>query len=140
MPQIPNAYYRTSIKALILDEDKKFLLTKAESGKWDFPGGGLDWGEDPREGIIREIREEMGIETTFIAEHPSYFLTCIADEDELGWINNVIYITQLENLDFVLSDECIEIGFFSVEEARKVPLFSNVTKFLELYNPENHVV
>ncbi|OGY35181.1 MAG: hypothetical protein A3E36_00705 [Candidatus Andersenbacteria bacterium RIFCSPHIGHO2_12_FULL_45_11b] len=135
MPQISNAYYRTSVKALVLGEDGTFLLAKAESGKWDLPGGGLDWGEEPQDGIVREIREEMGLETLFVAEHPSYFLACLA---KLGWVNNVLYITQLKHLDFVPSDECIEIRFFSIDDAKKVPLFSNVKKFLELYNPNNH--
>lgn len=29
---------------------------------WDLPGGDLEVGEDPREGILREVKEEVGIE------------------------------------------------------------------------------
>jgi 8-oxo-dGTP diphosphatase len=137
MSEIPNCYYRTSVKALILNEDQKFLLTKAESGRWDLPGGGLDWGEDPRACVSREIKEEMGIATQFVAEHPSYFVAVLAD-DEAGWINNVVYIAKLQHLDFTSSDECLEIRFFSAGEAKEMPLFSNVTKFINMYNPENH--
>lgn len=138
MPEIPNCYYRTSVKALILDEEKNFLLTKAESGRWDLPGGGLDWGEDPRVCVSREIQEEMGIVTEFVAEHPSYFIATRAQGTKYEWINNVIYIAKLQHLHFTPSDECLEIGFFSAEEAKEIPLFSNVTKFIELYDPNNH--
>jgi len=36
--QIPACFYRISIKALILDENGRFLLCREDNGKWDFPG------------------------------------------------------------------------------------------------------
>lgn len=47
--------------------DGRILLTQrlAEShlgGAWEFPGGKVEAGEDPRETVVRECREECAIE------------------------------------------------------------------------------
>lgn len=33
-----------------------------DTGKWTLPGGGLDFGESPEDGAIREAREETGLD------------------------------------------------------------------------------
>ena len=133
---IPPCFYRISIKALILDESGKFLLMKEENWLWDFPGGGLDHGENPLDGIRREIAEEMWLEVVEIMESPTYFLTAKSLRGKP--IANVFYETKVKNLDFTPSSECIEIGFYDIEEAKSLETYSNVQEFLKLYNPDNH--
>lgn len=136
--EIKNGYYRLSVKALIFDETRtKFLLAQEDNGKWELPGGGLDWGEKPEEGIRREIKEEMGLEVTYVASESSYVTTAQRDSDG-AWTANVLYETKLKDLNFIPSSECMGIKFVTKEEASELNLFVTVKKFLEVLDFENH--
>lgn len=43
-------------------------------GDWDMGGGGLEWGEDPTVGVLREVREEYGCEGKINERLPYYSL------------------------------------------------------------------
>ncbi|MDH2414535.1 NUDIX domain-containing protein [Nocardioides sp. CER19] len=63
---------RVASYALILRgraPDQEVLLTRiaphaVHGGKWHLPGGGLDFQEDPRDGLVREVHEETGLAVT----------------------------------------------------------------------------
>lgn len=52
----------------LIDRDGRVLLAQRPEGKsmaglWEFPGGKVEHGETPEEALIRELHEELGIET-----------------------------------------------------------------------------
>ena len=136
--EIKNGYYRLSVKALILDETRtKFLLVQEDNGKWELPGGGLNWGESAQEGITREIKEEMGLNVLNVANQPCYITTAQRDSDKT-WTANVLFETVLENLEFTPSSECGALKFVTKEEAETMNTFVTVREFLKQFNPQNH--
>jgi len=55
------------VAAAILIERGRVLVTRRKKGThlegaWEFPGGKVLAGEDPREALARELREELGID------------------------------------------------------------------------------
>src|SRR5882672_3965212 len=57
----------TEVAAAVIERPGEFLLAQRPEGKpypgyWEFPGGKIEPGEDARAALVRELREELGIE------------------------------------------------------------------------------
>lgn len=55
------------VAAALVDAEGRILLARRPSGKsmaglWEFPGGKVHEGEVPEAALVRELREELGIE------------------------------------------------------------------------------
>lgn len=56
------------VAVALVDTDGRVLIAQRPQGKqmaglWEFPGGKVEAGERPEQTLIRELREELGIET-----------------------------------------------------------------------------
>lgn len=71
--------YRPNVAAIVLSSayPKKvefFIAERSDvADSWQFPQGGIDEGENPKEALLRELKEEIGTdEVEIIAEYPEW--------------------------------------------------------------------
>jgi 8-oxo-dGTP diphosphatase len=62
----------------LVDADGRVLIAQRPEGKqlaglWEFPGGKVEPGETPEETVVREMEEELGIETKVACLAPLTF-------------------------------------------------------------------
>ena len=66
LPHTPSHY--CGVGAVIVNSRDEILLMKEAcgyTGNWKLPGGHVDWGEPIQDAVVREVREEMGIESSY---------------------------------------------------------------------------
>jgi len=65
-------YIGVGVGAMIFDSEGKVFIAKRgpkarnESGKWDFPGGSVEYGETCQNAVIREIKEEFDFDIEIV--------------------------------------------------------------------------
>ena len=72
----------------LVDADGRVLIAQRPEGKqlaglWEFPGGKVEAGETPEECLIRELREEIGVETQAACLAPLTFASHSYDDVHL---------------------------------------------------------
>ncbi len=74
--------------AALVDHDNRVLLAQRPTGKsmaglWEFPGGKVEVGETPEQALVRELREELGIEVCLTCLAPFTFASHAYDKFHL---------------------------------------------------------
>ncbi|MCB9798110.1 NUDIX domain-containing protein [Candidatus Nomurabacteria bacterium] len=59
--------FKVGVFAIILDDQERVLwCLRNDMELWNLPGGALEGGETPQEGVIREVHEETGLEVEVV--------------------------------------------------------------------------
>jgi ADP-ribose pyrophosphatase YjhB (NUDIX family) len=97
--------------AVIFGQDDKILLVKLTYQRfhpWGLPGGSLDYGEIPENGVIREVWEEMSLDVVV----EKLLLVKTWKPDKVG----LYYLCRVKDGAFYPSDEVSEYGHFSLAD------------------------
>ena len=118
-------------EALILNEMNEILLIKRKvnphKDMWDVPGGFVEPGEDLSDAIIREIKEELGIQLLLTG-----FVGAFADSYEFrGIIKPVLrafYIAKELGGKMIAQDDVSAFSYFPLQEIANTPLAFTSTR------------
>ncbi len=69
-PAIPDTHLVSYFVIASPEMDRVLLVDHKKAELWLPPGGHVDPGEDPKETVIREAKEELGIEAEFLTHEP----------------------------------------------------------------------
>ncbi len=114
-------------------EGKVLLLKRARSkrngGRWEVPGGSLRYGESPRRGALRELREETGFKLTPLDLRPVDTFGIIYPEMRVEFIIP-LYTAVVDNgLDPVIRpEEHDDWGWFTIEQIKEMELRDETMK------------
>lgn len=80
--------YLHVVAGLLIDADGRVLVQKRPQGRsmaglWEFPGGKLEAGETPESALVRELQEELGIDTHESCLAPAAFASEPLDDKHL---------------------------------------------------------
>jgi NAD+ diphosphatase len=128
--------------AIIFVKDSQLLFSKRKiepnAGKYDFPGGFLEYGEDPYAACVREIQEET---TVTIKPEDLHLLSAYTEEylPEIAVTDLIFVIVQWEG-QFVATDDSAALEWKPmsfIQEPDFVPFYDGLEAKLQTYLGNN---
>lgn len=115
---------------LVLFNGDRLLLLKRPEGYWEFPGGSVDFGEEPQDAAIREALEETGLTAKSVS-----FVTVTSAKYKKGEDDKhsvyIVYRGDTEGSDVILSKEHTEYRWLTKLEAKFMKLALNAESVLQ---------
>ncbi len=117
------------VGAVVVHDGSLLLVRRGHgpaAGEWSVPGGRLERGETVAEAVVREVREETGLE-------------CVCGE-LLGWVERIgddhhfvildHVATVLEHGEPVAGDDAAEVRWVPLDELIELRLVDGLAEFL----------
>lgn len=108
---------KVDIRGLVLDSDNKILLVKESTdGRWSLPGGWADVGYSAKETIIKEIKEETGLD----AEVKQ--LLAVFDKNkhdhppEPHYVFKMVFYCKALSTNLQKGFDVLDIGYFDIND------------------------
>lgn len=109
---------KPTASAIITNKDGQILLAKRsikpKLGYWDLPGGFLEDGEDPQEGVRREVREELGVELN-VGRIVGIYVDSYDHGITVNTIN-IIYECLIKTGELTPMDDINEVAWFNKDD------------------------
>ncbi|MDP9491108.1 MAG: NUDIX domain-containing protein [Actinomycetota bacterium] len=132
---------KPTVSALVVDDEGRIMFSKRavnpSAGKWDLPGGFLEEGEDPIDGLHRELHEEAGIRLS-ITEFVGAFVDWYETGERSVATLNLYWSARIAEGTPKPADDVAEFRFFSPDDLPKDELaFPHIPDVLSAWRGRN---
>lgn len=122
----------------IVKKDNKYLLTRRERAwdksthnKWEFPGGKIDFGEDPSNTASREVKEESGYDVETIKPISHISSQIWTHENKITQIILIPFLCKFIGGEPNTNDKNINnVSWFTKEEIKTLDTLSGIKEIL----------
>jgi ADP-ribose pyrophosphatase YjhB (NUDIX family) len=124
-------------QALVTDEQGRVLMQRrADSGNWSLPGGVMEIGETIGQAVVREVREETGLDVELtgvlgIYTDPAHVIAYADGEVRQEFV--VAFTGRAVGGELRRSDESTEVRFVDPAELAELPAHETVRLRLRHY-------
>jgi 8-oxo-dGTP diphosphatase len=117
------------VGAVVLDDDRLLLIRRGHgpaAGNWSLPGGRVEFGETMAEALVREVREETGLEVALgdYIGHVEIF------GDDEHYVVHDFFATAFDTEGVVAGDDAAEAAWVELHAVPELPLSAGLAEFL----------
>jgi len=126
--------FKIGVFGIIKDEKNRILLClRNDYDIWNLPGGGLEKGETPWQGVIREVKEETGLSVEIVRLIGVYSKP---NKDE------IVFSFECKIIDgeLILNEEAKDIKYFSVNQIPENTIQKQVERIKDYFEKKDKTI
>ncbi len=136
---------KVDVRGFVLNDKNQILMAKESiDEKWTIPGGWVDIGDTPTEAVIKEIREETGLDAEVVRLLAIYDKRCHNHPPEPFYIYKLMFLCTITGGNLQHGFDMKGADFFSLNDLPQLSepriLESQLKHLLQLANSDNQSV
>ncbi len=124
--------------ALILQDGKLLLIRRGAQpgqGKWSIPGGLVELGENVQDAMIRETKEEVGLDVEAVKLMDVFDSVTLDNKGRIQYHFVVVnFLVRIVGGSLKTASDILEVKWVSVEEVEKYDLTKSFRAFFEKHH------